>query len=181
MCEVLYNVVHTTVKNIRWRKQIDTYSTSIKQLTVLILKTLLPSQWDLILAVTWPTWCKSYEIQLKLWVVRISKKANNLMWFAHIWLDSECLQSYQAITISSWWDQSICDVYKFSGRNVSQVMNNTILSSEALQQQNTTLVQITCELFSIHSRNLLWWLSKIWTKRDISLLFTKHYATFRVK
>ena len=54
------------------------------------------------------------------------------MWFAHIWLDSECLQSYQAITISSWWDQSICDVYKFSGRNVSQVMNNTILSSEAL-------------------------------------------------
>ena len=108
-------------------KKADTYSTSIKQLTVLILKTLLPSQWDLILAVTWPTWCKSYEIQLKLWAVRISKKANNLMWLAHIWLDSECLQSYQAITISSWWDQSICDVYKFSGRNVSQVMNNTIL------------------------------------------------------
>ena len=113
-------------------KKADTYSTSIKQLTVLILKTLLPSQWDLILAVTWRTWCKSYEIQLKLWAVRISKKANNLMWLAHIWLDSECLQSYQAITISSWWDQSICDVYKFSGRNESQVMNNTILSSEAL-------------------------------------------------
>ena len=93
------------------------------------------------------------------------------MWLAHIWLDSECLQSYQAITKSSWWDQSVCAVYKFSGRNFCQVMNNTILSSKALQQQNTTLVRITCELFSIHSRNLLWWLSKIWTKRNNLLLF----------
>ena len=101
-----------------------------------------------------------------------------MMWFAHIWLDSESLQSYQAITISSWWDQSICAIYKFSGRNICQVMNNTILSSEAMRQQNTTLVQITCELFSIHSRNLLWWLSKIWTTRNNLLLFENHYATF---